>query len=351
MEYRLLGRTGLVVSRLAFGAMTFTLGNRDLAALFKVESALADRLVGQALDAGVNYFDTADVYALGESERLLGQVLKTRRQEVIVSTKCGGRVSREVNDAGLSRRHIMKSIDASLERLGTDYIDLYVIHKDDPYTPMEETLAALDDIVRMGKVRYLGFSNWSAWRAASAMQFQKANGLAPFTHGQMYYSLLGRDLEHEVIPMMREFGLGLSVWSPMAGGFLSGKYRRDGSDDSAGRVLTFDTVPLDREKALDVVDVVRDIAAQRGASVAQVAIAWLLSKQAVTTVLLGASKPEQLADNLGAAAVTLGPEEVERLDAASALAPLYPGWFLDRNGDRKLAKLLGFGAAPGVRKG
>lgn len=346
MEYRRLGNTGLIVSRMAFGAMTFTLGNRDLAALFKVEAELADRLVGQAIDAGVNFFDTADVYARGESERLLGAALRSRRQQAIISTKCGGRFGSDVNDAGLSRRHIMASVDASLERLGTDYIDVYIVHRDDPYTPLEETLVALHDVVRAGKVRYLGFSNWSAWRVASAMQFIRANGLTPFTHGQMYYSLAGRDIEHDVIPMMREFGLGLTVWSPLAGGFLSGKYRRDGVDDSDGRAVTFDTVPLDRDRAFDILDVMRAIAEARAIGVPQVAIAWLLAQDAVTSVLLGATRPEQLAATLAGADVALSSDELQRLDAVSAPAVQYPGWFLQRNGDRKLARLLGYGPAP-----
>lgn len=339
MEFRKLGNTGLIVSRLAFGAMTFTLGNRDLAAVFKVEADLADRLVGQALDAGVNFIDTADVYAKGESERVLGKVLKEKRKNVIISTKCGGRMSTDLNDSGLSRRHIMASVDASLERLGTDYIDVYIVHREDPFTPLEETLRALDDIVRAGKVRYLGFSNWSAWKVASAMQFMKANGLAPFTHGQCYYSLAGRDVEHEILPMMQDFGLGLTVWSPLAGGFLSGKYRRDGLEADA-RGLSFDTVPLDKDRAYDIVDVMTPIAEAHGATVAQVAIAWLLSRQGVTSVLLGASKPEQLASTLAAGEIALAADEIERLDTISAPPALYPGWFHKRNGDRKLTKIL-----------
>lgn len=341
MQYQRLGNTGLVVSRLAFGAMTFTMGNMANAAIFKVGAELADQLVGQALDAGVNLFDTADVYAAGESERILGQALKSRRKDAIITTKCGSRLGRDVNDAGLSRRHIMSAVDASLERLGTDYIDLYVIHRDDPFTPMEETLVALHDIVKSGKVRYLGFSNWSAWRVASAMQFMRANGLTPFTHGQMYYSLLGRDLERDVIPMMEEFGLGLTVWSPMAGGFLTGKYSREGSDDPDGRAMTFDTIPIDKERAFDILDVMRPIAKAHDATIAQVAIAWLLNKKAVTSVLLGATKAEQLASTLASVDLKLTSQDLENLDLVSALPPHYPGWFLERNGDRRLEKLLG----------
>jgi len=198
MQYATLGNTGLVVSRLAFGAMTFTAGNQDIAAVFKVGGKLADELVGQSLEAGVNFFDTADGYAGGESETLLGAALKPRRHEVIISSKVGFRTGKPLTQAGLSRRHILWSIDQSLKRLGTDYLDVYIAHREDPYTPLEETLQALDTVVRAGKVRYLGFSNWSAWRVAAAMEIQKANSLAPFTHGQMHYSLLGRDVERDV---------------------------------------------------------------------------------------------------------------------------------------------------------
>jgi aryl-alcohol dehydrogenase-like predicted oxidoreductase len=222
MHYTLLGNTGLVVSRLAFGAMTFSAGNKDIAAIFKVEGELADRLVGRSLDSGINLFDTADAYAGGESEVLLGRALKACRDHVVITTKVGFRSGPTLTQAGLSRRHILWSVDHSLKRLGTDWIDLYVAHREDPLTPLEETLAALNMAVQSGKVRYIGFSNWSAWKVAAALEIQRANGLAPFTHGQMNYSLLGRDVERDVIPMMRHFGLGLTVWSPLASGFLSG---------------------------------------------------------------------------------------------------------------------------------
>ena len=214
MQYSLLGNTGLTVSRLAFGAMTFTAGNKDIGAVYKVGAELAGKLVGRALDAGINFFDTADGYAGGESEAMLGAALKPHRDRVVIATKVGFRTGPALTRAGLSRRHILWSVDQSLQRLGTDWIDVYIAHREDPYTPIEETLAALDAVVRAGKVRYLGFSNWSAWKAAAALEIQRANGLAPFTHGQMYYSLVGRDVERDVIPMMRRYGLGLTVWSP-----------------------------------------------------------------------------------------------------------------------------------------
>jgi aryl-alcohol dehydrogenase-like predicted oxidoreductase len=330
MQYTVLGNTGVIVSRLAFGAMTFTAGNRDIAAVYKVGAQQADALVGQALDAGVTLFDTADAYANGESEALLGQALKTRRDQVVIATKVGFRTGAPLTQAGLSRRHILWSVDQSLKRLGSDWIDLYIVHKEDPLTPLEETLAALDAVVKAGKVRAIGFSNWSAWKVAAALEIQKALGLAPFSHGQMNYSLLGRDVERDVIPMMRRYGLGLTVWSPLASGFLSGKYTRESLKDPDNRMAGFDILPFDKEHGFAVVERMRAIAAAHEASVAQVAIAWLLAKDAVTSVLLGATKAGQLADTLAAADLRLAADEIAALDAATVPAPVYPNWFIDR---------------------
>src|ERR1700694_3658633 len=224
MRYAQLGNTGLIVSRLAFGAMTFTAGNNDSGSIYEVGARLADELVGRSLEAGVNFFDTADAYAGGESESLLGAALKLRRDRVVIATKVGFRSGTTLTQAGLSRRHILWSVDQSLRRLGTEWVGVYIAHREGQYPSLEETLHALDAIVRAGKVRYLGFSNWSAWKAAAALEIQKAQALAPFTHGQMHYSLLSRDVERDVSPMMRRYGLGLTVWSPLASGFLSGKY-------------------------------------------------------------------------------------------------------------------------------
>jgi aryl-alcohol dehydrogenase-like predicted oxidoreductase len=341
MHTTTLGQTGLTVSRLAFGAMTFTAGNRDIGAVFKVGAQLADQLVGRALDAGINLFDTADGYAGGESETLLGAALKSRRDAVVITTKVGFRTGPALTQAGLSRRHILWSVDQSLRRLGTDWIDLYVAHREDPHTPLEETLAAFDSVVRAGKVRYLGFSNWSAWKAAAALEIQKANGLAPFTHAQMNYSLLGRDVERDVIPMLQRYGLGLTVWSPLASGFLSGKYTRDNLTDADNRFSGFDILPFEKEHGFAVVERLRTLAKARGATVAQVAIAWLLAKPAVSSVILGASKLHQLEDNLGAASVRLTSAEVADLDAATPLPPVYPNWFTDRIAvDQPLEKAL-----------
>jgi aryl-alcohol dehydrogenase-like predicted oxidoreductase len=340
MQYTQLGSTGLVVSRLAFGAMTFTQGNKDIGAVYKVGAQLAEELVARSLDAGVNFFDTADGYANGESETLLGQALRPRRNEVVIATKVGFRTGTPLTQAGLSRRHILWSVDQSLRRLGSDWIDVYIVHREDPHTPLEETLAALNDVVRAGKVRYLGFSNWSAWRVAAAMVIQKAYGFAPFTHGQLYYSLLGRDVERDIVPMMARYGLGLTVWSPLAGGFLSGKYTRQSLSDPNNRFSGFDFLPFDKEQGFGVVERMRAIATAHEASVAQVAIAWLLAKKAVTAVLMGATKLSQLDDNLGAADVKLSDGEIAELDAATPLAPVYPNWFNANLADQPVAQAL-----------
>ncbi|VWX54195.1 aldo/keto reductase [Novosphingobium sp. 9U] len=326
MQYARLGNSGLIVSRLALGALTFTQGNRTLGSVYKVGAELADELVARAIDAGVNYFDTADVYADGESETLLGAALRPHRDKVILSTKVGNRSTgqRELTKGGLSRRHILWSVDESLRRLGTDWIDMYVAHREDPYTPLEETLDAFDALVRAGKVRYLGFSNWSAWTVAAAMEIQKAKGLAPFTHGQMYYSLLGRDVERDVVPMMARYGLGMTVWSPLAYGFLSGAYTRESLSQADNRFSGFDLLKFDRDKGFELLEVMRDIAGARQISVAQVALGWLLQKPAVTSIILGATKSYQLEDNLGAAAVNLDDADMARLDEATALTPIYP---------------------------
>jgi aryl-alcohol dehydrogenase-like predicted oxidoreductase len=342
MQYALLGNTGLTVSRLAFGAMTFTAGNKDIGAVYKVGADLAGELVGRALEAGINFFDTADGYAGGESEVMLGAALKPHRDRVVIATKVGFRTGTALTRAGLSRRHILWSVDQSLKRLGTDWIDVYIAHREDPYTPIEETLAALDSVVRAGKVRYLGFSNWSGWKAAAALEIQKANGLAPFTHGQMYYSLVGRDVERDVIPMMRRYGLGLTVWSPLASGFLSGKYTRQTLSDPGNRLSGFDILPFDKEEGFKLVERMRAIATAHQATVAQIAIAWLLARQAVSSVIIGSTKLSQLEDNLKAVAVTLTAAEVAELEAASALAPVYPNFFMDNIAqDRPVAEALG----------
>jgi aryl-alcohol dehydrogenase-like predicted oxidoreductase len=298
-------------------------------------------MIDRSFEAGINFFDTADGYAGGQSETMLGEALGGRRKDVVVATKVGFRSGDPITQAGLSRRHILASCEQSLKRLNTDYIDLYIAHKEDPFTPLEETLEALNDLVRMGKVRYLGYSNWSAWKAATALQMQKANGWARFTSGQMYYSLIGRDVEHEVVPFMRHSGVGMTVWSPLASGFLSGKYTRENLKDSENRLAGFDFIPFDKEAGFNVVEKMRAIAEQRRASVAQIALAWLLSKPVVSSIIVGASKLSQLEDNLKAVEVKLSDSEVAELDAATAPTPIYPNWFNTNLLDAKHKTALG----------
>jgi len=339
MQYSLLGNTGLIVSRLAFGALTLT---RDdpMSGIAKVKGADADALVGQALDAGINFFDTADVYAAGQSEEVLGRALAPHRDGVVIATKVWHRMGAPLVQAGLNKRHIPWAVDQSLRRLGTDWIDVYIAHNEDPHTPLEETLEALDAVVRAGKARYLGFSNWSAWKVAAALELQKANGWAQFTHGQMYYSLLGRDIERDLLPMRARYGIGITAWSPLAGGFLSGKYDRDRPLQDGDRLAAIGYMPFDREAGFALLDELRAIAGELGASVAQVSLAWLLAKS-VDSVILGASRPEQLADNLAAADLILPAGIVARLDALTAPPELYPHWHWRNAADHALTEALG----------
>jgi aryl-alcohol dehydrogenase-like predicted oxidoreductase len=340
MQYNRLGDTGLIVSRIGFGAMTFGAGTGRLGGISKLGEDPARELVARALDAGVNHFNTANGYGEGESERLLGKALGARRKDVVVSTKGGFRAGEALIHQGLSRQHIFMAAEDSLRRLGTDYIDVYLVHRTDPHTPVEETCDALDTLVRQGKVRYVGFSNWPAWMAAKAVGVQERRGWARFRAAEMYYSLVGRDLDHEVVPFARDSGIGVFVWSPLAGGFLSGKYSRDNPQGDGGRLNTFDFLPFERERGYSIVDVTGKIAAAHKATPAQVALAWVLSKPFVASVLVGASKLSQLDDNLGAADVTLSAEELTELDKVSAIPPIYPNWFTAFTGDPVVKKAL-----------
>jgi aryl-alcohol dehydrogenase-like predicted oxidoreductase len=329
MKYSRLGETGLIVSRLSFGSMTFGPGEGKgaAAAVYKVDQAGADRLVAQALDAGINHFNSADAYANGHSEAMLGKALGARRRDVLLSTKVGNRMGEAVLNAGLSRRQIISSAEASLKRLGTDYIDIYLVHRTDPYTPIEETVSALDALVTSGKVRYVGFSNWPAWMAAKGCGLQRANGYETFRAGEIYYSLVGRDAEAELIPFAQDAGIGLMIWSPLAGGFLSGKYSRDDPGGSGGRLSGFDLIPIDRHRGYMIVDALKAIAPSVNASPSAVAIAWLLARPGVTTVLVGASRLDQLQDNLAAADLDLPAEALDELERASVTRQPYPQWF------------------------
>ncbi len=325
MKYRQLSDTGVFVSELCLGAMTFGGRGQQWEVIAGLSQPDVDAIVHRSLDAGINFIDTANVYSLGESETMLGKALGPRRHEVVLATKVRGRMGKGPNDVGLSRLHILQSIDASLTRLGTDYIDLYQVHRFDALTDLEDTLRALDDLVHAGKVRYIGCSNFAAWQMMKALGISRQNHLARFVSTQSYYSLAGRELEREIIPCITDQRLGLLVWSPLAGGFLSGKFTRTGGDDAARRA-TFDFPPVNKDKAYDIIDVMVPIAAAHGASVAQVALAWVLAQPRVTSVIIGARKMAQLDDNLRSVELALTAEELAALDAVSKLAPEYPAW-------------------------
>jgi aryl-alcohol dehydrogenase-like predicted oxidoreductase len=342
MRHVPLGRTGLFVSELCLGTMTFGGSEGMWGQIGKLQQSDAERLVGQALDAGINFIDTADVYAGGISEQITGQALrnlKVARDHVVVATKVFGETGPGSNMRGNTRSHILDGIKASLKRLQLEHIDLYQIHGFDPATPIEETVRALDQLVRHGHVRYVGVSNWAAWQIVKALGIAERLGLARFESLQAYYTIAGRDLEREIVPMLRSEGLGLMVWSPLAGGLLSGKYGREQQGEQGSRRTTFDFPPVNKERAWDIVDVMRDIAQAREVSVAQVALAWLLHQPQVTSVIIGAKRPEQLADNIRATELRLDASELEKLNAASALPPEYPGWMFERQGEARRKQL------------
>ena len=332
MRYNLLGNTGLYVSELCLGAMTFGGVGGMWQAIGKLGAQESQALIGTALDAGVNFIDTADVYSEGESERLVGAALKALgrpREQVVVATKVRGRVGPGVNQVGLSRSHILSNIDASLARLGLDYVDLYQIHGFDPVTPIEETIRALDDVVRAGKARYLGFSNLPAWVASHAITFAEQNGLARFQSAQVYYSIAGRDIEREIAPMCQARKLSILPWSPLAGGLLSGKFDPEKKGPADARRASFDFPPVNMQRLPAVLEALRQVAAQTGTSVARVALAWQLTKPFVTSIIIGAKKLEQLSDNLAATQLALSADQIAVLDEASALPPEYPGWMVN----------------------
>jgi len=335
MNYRQLGRTGVKVSELCLGTMTF---GSEFFNIAVVDQKGADRMVATALEAGINFFDTADVYSFGEAEEVLGRALKAagvRRDSVVIATKVMGAMSQaawdgtgDFNNRGLSRQHVFAACEASLRRLNTDTIDLYQVHGWDAATPMEETLRALDDLVRQGKVRYLGCSNWAARQLAKALALADGRGWERFVSLQPYYSLVGRDLEHELLPLCREEGLAVLPWSPLAGGFLTGKYRRDSQGE--GRRSGFDFPPVDLDQGYAAVEALDEIARAHDASIARVALAWLLVQPGVTSVIIGANKMTQLEDNLKAVDLELTPEEVARLSALTQPPALYPQWMIER---------------------
>jgi aryl-alcohol dehydrogenase-like predicted oxidoreductase len=327
MEYRALGKSGLRVSVLTMGTMTFG-GRGSFASVGSTDVAQASRQVDMCLDAGVNLIDTADVYSGGLAEEILGQVLQGRRDQVLVATKVRMPMGRGPNDAGLSRHHIITGCEASLRRLGTDHIDLYQVHEWDGQTPLEETLHALDLLVASGKVRYIGASNYASWQLMKALGTAERLGLPQFVSQQIYYSLQAREAEYELIPLAVEAGLGVLIWSPLAGGLLSGKYRRGQEAPPGSRQLTDWGEPpvYDQERLYDTVEVLVKIAEQHGVSAAQVALAYTLAKPAVTSLVIGARTEEQLADNLAAASLVLGDDERAQLGKVSAPPLIYPYW-------------------------
>ncbi|HEV2272784.1 MAG TPA: aldo/keto reductase [Acidobacteriaceae bacterium] len=331
MEYKTLGNTGLLVSTLCFGTMTFK-GNEGIwKAIGNVDQAGADALIRASIEAGINFFDTADVYAEGESEKALGQSLKNlkiARKDVVLATKVFGRVGPGRNDVGASRGHIMDAVEASLHRLQTDYIDLYQIHANDSVTPIEETLRALDTLVSQGKVRYIGCSNWQAWKIAKALGISEFKNMARFDTLQAYYSLAGRDLEREIVPLLEAEKTGLLVWSPLAGGLLSGKFSRENQKPEGSRRSEFDFPIVDKERVWRILDVMAPIAKAHNCSPARISLAWLLAKPVVTSVIIGAKRLDQLQDNLAAVELKLSDDETKQLDEVSSLPPEYPGWML-----------------------
>jgi aryl-alcohol dehydrogenase-like predicted oxidoreductase len=334
MKYRQLADTGVFVSELCLGTMTFGGVGQIWEVIGGLDQTAADGIVHRALDGGINFLDTADVYAAGESEVMVGKALSGRRQDVVLATKVRGRMGKGPNQVGLSRLHVIEAAEASLRRLGTDYIDLYQIHRFDSLTAVDDTLRALDDLVRAGKVRYIGCSNLAAWQLMKALAVSREQRLERFKCTQSYYSLAGRELEREMIPLLTDQGLGLLVWSPLAGGFLSGKFTREGGDEAARRAK-FDFPPVNKEKGFAILDVLTAIAQAHEATVPQVALAWILANAAVTSVIIGAKKIAQLDDNLKSVDLTLTADDLGALEEASKLAVEYPAWMDALGSDRR----------------
>jgi aryl-alcohol dehydrogenase-like predicted oxidoreductase len=339
MQYKTLGDTGLLVSILCFGTMTFHGGTGLFRAIGTVDQAGADQLIKASIDAGINFFDTADVYSEGESEKALGQSFKNLnipRTQVVIATKAFGRTGQGRNDVGASRGHIMDAVDASLRRLQIDHIDLYQIHGNDSVTPIEETLRALDTLVQQGKVRYIGVSNWQAWKIAKALGISQFKNLARFDTLQAYYSIAGRDLERDLVPLLEAEKTGLLVWSPLAGGLLSGKFSRENQRPEGSRRSDFDFPIVDKERTWRILDVMAPIAKAHNCSPARISLAWLLAKPVVTSIIIGAKRLDQLEDNIAAVDLKLTADELKQLDEVSALPPEYPGWMLPFQSSNRL---------------
>jgi aryl-alcohol dehydrogenase-like predicted oxidoreductase len=338
MKYNNLGNTGLLVSELCLGTMTFG-GRGRFAPIGNLDQQAANELVAKSVASGINFIDTANVYSEGWSEEITGQAikdLKLNRDDLVIATKVRGKMGEGPNQAGLTRKHILEQADASLKRLGLDYIDLYQIHGFDAITPFEETLRALEVLVQSGKVRYIGCSNLSAWQLMKSLGISENKNLSKFISLQAYYTIAGRDLEREMVPLLKDQQIGLMVWSPLAGGLLSGKFKRNTENPENARRSNFDFPIVNKNRAFDIIEVLEPMAASKNATVAQLAIAWLLHQKVVSTVIIGAKKIEQLEDNLKSVDIIFTEEELKKLDDISKLPPEYPGWMIDfQSGDRK----------------
>ncbi len=339
MKYNFLGNTGLVVSELCFGTMTFG-GNGYWSAIGNQDQAAADGLLKAAVDAGINFIDTANVYSFGLSEQILGQGIRNigvRRHDLVLATKVRGRMGEGQNNVGLSRFHIFQSVDESLTRLQVDNIDVLYVHGVDPFTPVEETMRALNDVVNSGKVRYIGVCNWPAWKVMQANGIAARHGWHSFIGLQYFYSLAGRDVEREVIPMAIDQKLGVMPWSPLAGGFLSGKFNRNTDKAGNSRRDNFDFPPINKSKAYDIIDVLTTMGKALGVSAAEIALAWVRQQPGVTSTIIGAKNPDQLSANIHATTIQLDGEQLRLLDEVSALPKEYPGWMVERqSSDRVL---------------
>jgi aryl-alcohol dehydrogenase-like predicted oxidoreductase len=345
MKFNTLGPTGLLVSEICLGTMTFSTGEGMWKPIAGVDQKLADEILKRSFDAGVNFVDTADVYTNGESEKTLANAISNLgipRKDLVIATKVYGRTGKGRNDVGASRGHIMDGVEQSLKRLQTDYIDLYQIHAADTVTPLEETLRALDTLVSQGKVRYIGCSNWYGWQLMKALGISEAKNLAKLDTLQAYYSIAGRDLEREIVPLLKDQGTGLLVWSPLAGGLLSGKYSRENQKPEDSRRSSFDFPIVDKERTWRILDVLRPIAKSHSTNVATIALAWVLAKPFVTSVIIGAKRVDQLEENLAAVDVKLAEEEIKQLDEVSALPPEYPGWMIPFQNANRLADVPRF---------
>ncbi|GAB2687275.1 aldo/keto reductase [Mucilaginibacter koreensis] len=334
MKYNFLGSTGLLVSEICFGTMTFG-GKGMWEAIGRIQQQEVNELMKTVVDSGINFIDTANVYSIGESEKLLGQSIKDlglNRNELVIATKVRGKMSDAVNDIGLSRYHIFNSVDASLQRLQMDHIDILYVHGVDRRTPVEETMRALNDIVLTGKVRYIAVCNWPAWMVMKAIGIAEKQGWNKFVGLQYFYSLSGRDIEREILPLAADQNLAVMPWSPLAGGFLSGKYTRNNEKAGDSRRDEFDFPPINKEKAYDIVDVLAGLSKQHNASVAQLALAWVRQQPSVTSTIIGAKKPEQLRDNIKSTEFILSADDLKRIDEVSALGQEYPGWMVDFQG-------------------